>query len=92
MSGWNPGPVFRACRACVLYLSDPLTITETLMPNIEFSLEELEVMREVLQHAASEVDMEILRTDHNEFKQMLKRRKALLEQALRRLAVETAPA
>ncbi len=62
------------------------------MPNIEFSLEELEVMREVLQHAASEVDMEILRTDHNEFKQMLKRRKALLEQALRRLAVETAPA
>ncbi len=49
------------------------------MQSFEFSFEELDVLREVLQHAISEIDVEVFRTDTHDFKLKLKQRKDLLE-------------
>ncbi|HWX22128.1 MAG TPA: hypothetical protein VN578_19680 [Candidatus Binatia bacterium] len=56
------------------------------MQHTEFSSDELEVLREVLQHAVSEIDVEVFRTDTHEFKEMLKRRREVLEHILAKLS------
>ncbi len=52
------------------------------MQTIEFTMEEMEVLREMLQHKIDEVDVETFRTDTHDFKQMLKHRRELLERML----------
>jgi len=61
-------------------------MVEGLMQHTEFSSDELEVLREVLQHAVSEIDVEVFRTDTHEFKEMLKRRREVLEHILAKLS------
>lgn len=56
------------------------------MQNFEFTSEELGVLREVLQHSISEIDVEVFRTDTHEFKEMLKRRREVLERLLGKFA------
>ena len=55
------------------------------MQRIEFTQEELEVLREVLQNRDEEIDVEILRTDAFEFKDRLKHRRAVLENMLNKI-------
>ncbi len=55
------------------------------MQNVEFTAEELEVVREILQHRLSEIEVELFRTDTHDFKEMLKHRRGVLEQVLARL-------
>ncbi len=51
---------------------------------VELALEEVEVLREVLSHHISEMDVEVLRTDTHDYKEMLKHRRAVLERVLAR--------
>ena len=60
------------------------------MENFELTREEMDVLREVFQHAINEVDIEIHRTDTPDFKDKLKHRRAVLDNILRKLA--SAPA
>lgn len=59
------------------------------MQTIEFTMEELEVIREVLRHKIEEVDIEMFRTDTHDFKQMLKHRRDVFEHMLTK--IERAP-
>ncbi len=52
------------------------------MQTFEFTAEELDVLREILQHELGEVDREVYRTDSRDFKVMLKHRRDILEQLL----------
>jgi hypothetical protein len=52
------------------------------MQELHLTSDEAEVLRDVLVHAISEMDIEILHTDTHGFKEMLKRRRALLDQVL----------
>jgi hypothetical protein len=52
------------------------------MQCIEFTTEESEVLREVLQHKLQEATVEVFRTDTYDYKQMLKHRREVLEKAL----------
>ena len=56
------------------------------MQNFEFSPEELEVLREVLQHGLNEIDVEVFRTDTHDFKEMLKHRRQIMEHILAKLS------
>jgi hypothetical protein len=56
------------------------------MHNCELSHEEIDVLRDVLQHAINELDHELSRTDRREFKELLKRRRALLERLAARFS------
>lgn len=56
------------------------------MQAIEFSSEELEVLREILQHTLNETNVEAFRTDAHDFKAMLKHRIELLERILARVS------
>ncbi len=56
------------------------------MQNFEFTPEELEVLREVVQHGISEIDVEVFRTDTHDFKEMLKHRRDVLEHILNKLS------
>ncbi len=49
------------------------------MTTFELTSEELEVLREVLHREINELGVEVFRTDTHEYKEMLKRRKELLE-------------
>src|SRR5579859_6903149 len=49
------------------------------MQKLELTLEEAEVLKEVLQHGLTEVDVEVFRTDTRDFKEMLKHRRDLLD-------------
>jgi hypothetical protein len=60
------------------------------MRDCELTLEEANVLREVLNHAANELDIEIRRTDTPDFKEQLKRRRSVLEQI--QVKVGSAPA
>jgi hypothetical protein len=60
------------------------------MQNIQFSAEEFEVLREVLQHLINEVDIEVFRTDAHGFKELLKHRRSVLENILARLSAAPA--
>ena len=48
------------------------------MQKLELTLEEAEVLKEMLQHGLTEVDVEVFRTDTHDFKQMLKHRRDIL--------------
>jgi hypothetical protein len=56
------------------------------MQHLHLTSEETEVLRDVLNHAISEMEIEILHTDTHGFKEMLKRRRALLDQVLTKTA------
>ncbi len=62
------------------------------MQRIEFTDPELDVLREVLRHEMSEIDLEIFRTDTHDFKEMLKRRRDVLDHVLTKLAAAPQPA
>ena len=55
------------------------------MQNLEFSSEELDLLRDMLQHALSEIDVEVFRTDTHDFKAMLTSRRELMEHILTKL-------
>jgi len=57
------------------------------MPNIELSPEEVEVLRDVLQHNLSELDVEVFRTDTHDFKAKLKHRREVLDHILNKMTV-----
>ena len=60
-----------------------LSLLEVItMQSIEFTMEEIELLREILRHKIDEVDVETFRTDAHDFKQMLKHRRELLEHVL----------
>jgi NifB/MoaA-like Fe-S oxidoreductase len=61
------------------------------MQNIEFSPEEAEVLREILQHGVSEIDVEVFHTDTHKFKEMLKHRRQVLENILIKLSAVPVP-
>jgi hypothetical protein len=56
------------------------------MQCIEFTTEESEVLRELLQHKLHEADVEVFRTDAYDYKQMLKHRREVLEHVLAKLS------
>ncbi len=62
------------------------------MQTIELSAEEREVLHDVLEREFKEIDMEVLRTDTRDFKELLKHRRMILEQLLVKLAAAPAPA
>jgi len=49
------------------------------MQNFELTPEEMDVLRELVQHAANELDVEIHRTDRPAFKDQLKTRRSVVE-------------
>lgn len=55
------------------------------MTSLELTLEEHEVLTELLANRLSELEIELVHTDHKDFKQMLKRRQRLLTQVLEKL-------
>lgn len=56
------------------------------MQTIEFTMEEVEILRELLRHNIDELGVEMGRTDTHDFKQMLKHRRDLLEHLLTKIA------
>ena len=48
---------------------------------------QVEVLREVLEIELKKVDVEVFRTDTHDFKELLKRRRAILEQVVAKLSV-----
>jgi hypothetical protein len=67
----------------------PLEVT--IMQSIEFTTEEIELLREILRHKIDEVDVEMFRTDTHDFKQMLKHRRDLLAHLLARFSAIPIP-
>jgi hypothetical protein len=59
------------------------------MQNFEFSTEEVEVLRDILQHNLSEIDVEVFRTDTHDFKEMLKHRRDIIQHILGRFTILT---
>ena len=62
------------------------------MQNFECTAEEVEVLRDILQHNLSEIDVEVFRTDTHDFKEMLKRRRDTVEHLLSKLPAPTVAA
>jgi hypothetical protein len=58
------------------------------MQKLEFSPDESELLREMLQHALNELDVEVFRTDTHDFKTILKGRRDLMEHILTKLTQE----
>ncbi|HYG35864.1 MAG TPA: hypothetical protein VEC99_13820 [Clostridia bacterium] len=56
------------------------------MQTLKLTNEEVEVLREILQHSMSEMDIEIFRTDTHDFKVMLQRRREIIDGILERIA------
>lgn len=56
------------------------------MQSIEFTTEEIEVLRQLLRSKLDEIDVETFRTDTFTFKEMLKRRREVLEHMLTKLS------
>ena len=54
------------------------------MTYLELNPDEQRILQEVLDRCLSDLQLEILHTDHAEFKSMLKQRKALLEKVVAR--------
>ena len=54
---------------------------------IEFTPEEAEVLREILQHGLNEMNVEVIRTDTHDFKTMLKHRREVLEHILAKVSI-----
>lgn len=57
------------------------------MQTLEFTTEEMEILRDIARRYLHELDVELLHTDTHEFKEMLKRRKAVLEALLEKVSV-----
>ncbi len=55
------------------------------MQHIELSDEEQEILSQVLQHALAALQLEILHTDHSEFKEHLKHCREVIERLHARL-------
>jgi len=55
------------------------------MQKLEFSPEELELLRDMLQHSLSDLNVEVFRTDTRDFKAILKGRRELMEHILAKL-------
>jgi phenylalanine-4-hydroxylase len=70
---------------------DLTPIEVSTMQRIEFTMEEIELLREILQHKIDEVDVEMFRTDTHDFKQMLKHRRQLLERLRTRFSSVPVP-
>lgn len=62
------------------------------MQTIEFTMEEVEELREMLRHKIEEVNLETFRTDTHDFKQMLKHRRGVLEHLLTKISSAPIPA
>ena len=62
------------------------------MAYLEFSPEEIDLLREVLQQDLTELDLEIFRTDTHDFKVMLKRRREVLDHIMSKLSISPAEA
>ncbi len=62
------------------------------MQQIELSTEEQEILSQVLQHALAALQLEILHTDHLEFKAHLKHRREVIERLHARLPLPLAAA
>jgi len=61
------------------------------MQTLELTDEEVEILRDITKRHLHELDMELLHTDTYNFKEMLKRRKQVLETVLGKVsALETA--
>jgi hypothetical protein len=58
---------------------------EEFMQKLELTLEEAEVLKELLQHGLTEVDVEVFRTDTHDFKEMLKHRRDVLGHVMTKL-------
>ena len=56
------------------------------MCQIELSAQEQEILGQVLQHSLATLEVEIQHTDHQEFKELLKHRRDLLNSLLTRIA------
>jgi hypothetical protein len=56
------------------------------MQSIEFTTEESEVLRELLQHKLDDADVEMFRTDTHDYKEMLKHRREVLQHVLSKLS------
>jgi hypothetical protein len=56
------------------------------MQSVEFTMEESELLRELLQHKIEEADVELFHTDTRDYKQMLKHRRGVLEHLLTKLS------
>ena len=52
------------------------------MQCVEFRPQELDLLRDMLQHALSDINVEVFRTDTHDFKALLKGRRELMEQIL----------
>ena len=57
------------------------------MQNYEFSIEEVDILRDILRHAISDIDVEVFRTDTHDFKEMLKRRRQIMDRIFAKLQV-----
>jgi hypothetical protein len=55
------------------------------MNQVELTAEEGEALKDVLTHRLSELEIEILHTDHSAFRDLLKRRRELLAHIAERL-------
>jgi len=62
------------------------------MHSIDFTPEELDILREVLQHKMEEAGVEMFRTDTHDFKQMLKHRQEVMEHILAKLSMPVSSA
>jgi len=62
------------------------------MQSFELTAEEAAVLRDILQHNLSEIEVEVFRTDTHDFKEMLKRRRTTVEHLLAKLPGPTVPA
>jgi len=55
------------------------------MQRLELTQDEAELLRDMLRHALSDIDVEVFRTDTHDFKTMLKGRRDLMEHILEKL-------
>lgn len=52
------------------------------MKTVEFTSEELEILKQLIQHVLSDMEIEVFRTDTRDFKELLKHRRDVLEHVL----------
>lgn len=62
------------------------------MKTVEFTDEELEMLRDLLQRTLHDMEREVFRTDHREFKEILRHRRELLERVTEKVGHAGVPA
>jgi hypothetical protein len=60
------------------------------MQKLELTTEEVEVLRDILQHGLNEMAVEMFRTDTHDFKEMHRHRREIMDRILGRLSVPAA--